>query len=215
MENLKFEKYGRYVTFPKKSIIFIQKDSAQRLFLLKKGIVKLLFFSNFIEGAEIICYFMHPGMFFGESAILLNKPYGITACSVTDCEVIVFENATTFELIKTDPDFALALTSSMSQVIWYHGYHLLGNSLPSSLYKVAYALLNLCYQMKPNTDRNIQIELSHEELASFTSLTRVTVTKSLNKLEKEKLIQKRRNYIIINNKKDLKNWLAGIKETAF
>lgn len=214
MATFEFEQYGRKVLFPKKSLLFIQKDSAQRLFFLKKGLIKLLFFNNFTEGGEKTCFFIHPGMFVGESAVLLNKPYGITAYSVTECELIIFDNETTFKLMKTHPDFGLALISSMSQVIWYYGYHLIGDSLPSSLYKVAYALLNLSYQIKPNSAKNIRLELSHEELASFTSLTRVTVTKSLNELEKENLIRKGRHYIIITSKNALKNWLSSKKETC-
>ncbi len=213
METFNFEKYGRNVIFPKKSIIFIQKDSAQRIFFLKKGLIKLLFFNNFTEDGEKTCFFIHPGMFVGESAVLLGKPYGITAYAVTECEVIIFDNNTTFKLMETHPNFGLELISSMSKVIWYYGYHLIGDSLPSSLYKVAYALLNLSYQIKPGLVKNIRLELSHEDLASFTSLTRVTVTKCLNELGKEKLLKKGRNYIIINNKNDLKNWLSSKKES--
>ena len=208
MNALSLANLGRALFFPRGSTLFIQNDVADRLYLLLDGMVKLCFLKR-SSGEEKTACFIRPGMFFGQSALLLGKPYGITARALTDCNVSVFDRQSTVELIRANPDFAVALMSSMAQELWFFGYHLLGNAYPATA-RTAYALLNLSYQLDPGAETAVRLKLSHDELASFASLTRVSVSKSLAELEREGLLTKKRNCIVILSKEALKHWLGQV-----
>jgi CRP/FNR family transcriptional regulator len=73
--------------------------------------------------------------------------------------------------------------------------------------RVIYSLLSLAKQYHPEKQEELQICITHEELANFVGTNRVTVTNVLNYLETNDLIKKSRKKISIMNYKKLKSLL--------
>lgn len=174
---------------------------------MEEGLVKLSFFSQ--TGSERTVAFIRSGAMFGESAALFGRPYGITAAAHSGSTVISFTKPVVSELMHDDPEFSHLLITSLAQELWFFGHQIVGNSFYNSCERVAHALITLAYQLKPDPEcRQVNLRLSHQELATFTGVTRITVTNALKTLESEALIQTGRKFITILDVKKLKSWLA-------
>lgn len=196
--------YGHRVRYPANSVIFVQRDIATKLYFLEKGLVKLSFLSQ--QGGEKIAAFIMPGLIFGESAILLQKKYGITAVAKEDCMVITFDRVQAAALIRQTANFAELISTSMARELSFLGHQIIGTSFFDINGRVGHALINLSYQLEQGNDATLP--LTHEEIAKFVGASRVSVTNVLSYLEKKKLVLKGRTSIRIPDRRALKNWLS-------
>lgn len=200
--------YGRQIVYPKGAIIYVQRDEPTRLYLLNRGLVKLSFFSE--AGAERIVTFIRPGMVFGQSAFLLEKYYGIAAIAHVDSVVTVYDRHVAKALLREHPTFAYLVATSLAQEFWYFGAQIFADSFYTSDQKVARALLTLCHQLNGHLPlRGATIEITQEELAKYTGLTRTVVNSVLRHLKAKGLITMRRKSITIEDIKKLRIWLQS------
>jgi len=70
----------------KKEIVHFSDDSADRIYFLKKGKVKISKYSS--EDKEMILSILGPGEIFGETGVMGEKAYG-TVAEVIDDAIIV------------------------------------------------------------------------------------------------------------------------------
>ncbi len=90
--------------------IFLQEESAARMYLVKSGRVQIVTYGTVLENVG-------PGGVFGEMAIIDDAPRSAAALAVEPTEVLELDRAQFLSLIRQNPEFALTLMSVLANRI--------------------------------------------------------------------------------------------------
>ncbi|OQW46847.1 MAG: hypothetical protein A4S09_02765 [Proteobacteria bacterium SG_bin7] len=95
--------------FKKGDLILREKGSPDRLFIVKKGQIKV-FRDGGGEGKEIPLAIVNSGEYLGEMSIILNQPHTASAMALTDVEALCIDKKSIEEQIKTAPQWLVGIT---------------------------------------------------------------------------------------------------------
>ena len=97
-----FSKFGK--KFPSGTTLFHEGDRGEEMFIIQSGKVKI---SKRIRGVEKTLATLEKGEFFGEMAILNDKPRSAAAETIDDCEMLVIDRKTFDTLIRGNSEIAV------------------------------------------------------------------------------------------------------------
>jgi CRP/FNR family cyclic AMP-dependent transcriptional regulator len=97
-----FSRFGKKI--PAKTVLFNDGDAGEEMFIIQAGRVKI---SKRIRGVEKTLATLEKGEFFGEMAILNDKPRSATAETLDDCEMLVIDRKTFDALIRGNSEIAV------------------------------------------------------------------------------------------------------------
>lgn len=97
-----FAKFGK--RFPTGTVLFREGDKGEEMFILQSGKVKI---SKKIRGVEKTLATLEKGEFFGEMAILNDKPRSASAETIEDCEMLVIDRKTFETLLRSNVEIAI------------------------------------------------------------------------------------------------------------
>ena len=174
---------GRTMTeHPVKQVIFSQGDTADSIFYIHKGKVKLTVVSN--RGREAVIAILGPGDFFGEGALAGQIKRMSTASAMARASVARIEKAAAVRVLHEQPVFAeLFLQHMLARSIRIEEdlVDQLFNSSEKRLARVLLLLANFGKDGKPET---AIAKISQQTLAEIVGTTRSRVSFFMNKFRK-------------------------------
>ena len=162
--------------------IFIQGDTANAIFYIKEGKVKLTVVSK--QGKEAVVAILRDGDFFGEGCLAGQQVRIATATAISACSVMKLEKALVVNLLHKDPSFSelfLAHVLSRNIKIEEDLVDQLFNSSEKRLARVLLLLANFGQEGVPQT---VIPKISQETLAGIIGTTRPRVNFFMNKFRK-------------------------------
>ncbi|HEX2113154.1 MAG TPA: Crp/Fnr family transcriptional regulator, partial [Alphaproteobacteria bacterium] len=143
------------------------------------------------SGDETILEFMGRGALCGEGAAFDGLPRFSGATVWRDAELVEFDATQLREPFARDPDLALSLlriTALKQRVL---AAKLAQAYAPSPEGRIADFLLRLgeIYAQPTPRGQQIQVYLTHDQIAAMTGTSRVTVTRTLTRLRKAGAIE--------------------------
>ncbi len=184
-------------TFKKDQVVFSQGDAADQMFLLKAGRVKLGKITA--EGNEITLDIRKAGDFLGESLLIEEADYPLTALCLEDTLTCGFTKAAFEKLILENSNIGLQVIKNLSnRIAWLTervGSFSLTN-LEDRLYQV---LTQVAREHGVESPRgfSIQFPLTHEELGFLVGAHRVSITKAMKALkEAGRILQEGKTLIL-------------------
>jgi len=97
-----FAKFGK--RFPTGTVLFREGDRGEEMFILQSGKVKI---SKKIRGVEKTLATLEKGEFFGEMAILNDKPRSASAETIEDSDMLVIDRKTFETLLRSNVEIAI------------------------------------------------------------------------------------------------------------
>jgi len=97
-----YAKFGKQI--PTGTVLFREGDRGEEMFILQSGKVKI---SKKIRGVEKTLATLEKGEFFGEMAILNDKPRSASAETIEDCEMLVIDRKTFEVLLRSNVEIAI------------------------------------------------------------------------------------------------------------
>jgi CRP-like cAMP-binding protein len=184
-------------SYKKGQQVFAQGDPANQMFLLKTGRVKLGKITA--EGNEITLDIRKAGDFLGETMLIEDADYPLTALCLEDTLICGFTKAGFEKLILENPNIGLQVIKNLSNRInWLTervGSFSLTN-LEDRLYQVLTQVAREHGVESPKGAR-IQFPLTHEELGFLVGAHRVSITKAMKNLkEAGRIAQEGRTLIL-------------------
>lgn len=184
-------------TFKKGQVVFSQGDPANQMFLLKAGRVKLGKITA--DGNEITLDIRKPGDFLGESMLIEDADYPLTALCLEDSLTCGFTKAGFEKLILENANIGLQVIKNLSnRIAWLTervGSFSLTN-LEDRLYQV---LTQVAREHGVESPRgfSIQFPLTHEELGFLVGAHRVSITKAMKALKEAGRIRQEGRTLIL------------------
>jgi CRP/FNR family cyclic AMP-dependent transcriptional regulator len=174
---------GRTVSrFKKDQVVFSQGESADSVFYIEKGKVKITVVSK--QGKEAIVAVLGRGDFCGEGC-LAGQPRRIaTIKAMTECEMMRLDKATMIGVLHDEPAFSEMFVSHLLARNIRVEADLIDQLFNSSEQRLARLLLLLVNFGKEGTPEPIIPKISQETLADMVGTTRSRVSRFMNKFRR-------------------------------
>jgi CRP/FNR family transcriptional regulator, cyclic AMP receptor protein len=174
---------GRKIaTFSNKQTIFAQGASADDVFYIQEGKVKLTVVSS--VGKEATIGILNEGAFFGEGC-LTGQPLRLcSATGMTDCSVMKINKKSMMEMLQREHAFSdLFVAYLLARNIRYEE-DLVDQLFNSSEKRLARVLLLLAHFGKDGKPETVIPKMSQETLAEMIGTTRSRVSFFMNRFRK-------------------------------
>ncbi len=188
---------SRNKSFPKGVRIFEQGDAGDEFFIITRGRLRISVLSD--EGQELTLAYLQPFDFFGELALLDDHPRSAGAEVVEDAELCSIHKDHFRKLLIEKPAIAVPILRCLARRTRAMISDLVSSTFMSVYQRVAAKLLTLARRLDAQTEDIAIIDqhLTHQELAGLVGTTRETVTKILNDMKRQGLIEFDRHQITI------------------
>jgi CRP/FNR family transcriptional regulator len=105
-------KFGR--KYNKGNYIFNQGEFGDRMFIIRKGKVKI---SQTINNIEVNSYIMHTGDIFGEMSIIDPKPRYGSAIALEDSFILSLSRDEFIYVVRRNPAFSIKIMQNLAKII--------------------------------------------------------------------------------------------------
>ncbi|MFC7440445.1 Crp/Fnr family transcriptional regulator [Laceyella putida] len=192
--------------FNKKEVIFTEGSEKTAVYLIKSGLVKT--YKTDERGHAHIVSLLRDGDLFPHTGFFSQHPYPATAETIDQTELIAIPVKSFEALMLANPSMAVKVMRVMSDKILDLQKQLQELTGYAAQNRAITFLLGLAdkYGKKREGTIRIDIPLTHQDMASAIGTTRETVSRLLNQLRKDGLIDVGRNQFIILDKDALSRW---------
>lgn len=179
-------------------------DIPQGVYFIKKGYVKLTSFSE--DGKELTLVLYKPGEFFPVVWTFFGTAGSIYSLgAITECEILRSPRELFLGFISANQDVFLEVTKNIINrfqvALRRMEYLTFGNASA----KLASILL-ICgkgFGMEKGNEIEVQIPLTHKDIANLVGVTRETVSLELKKFDRKGIIGYNDKLLVIKNKAEL------------
>lgn len=205
-----FESLKYATVFPKGAMLFVEGQQPRGIFMLCAGRVKLSTCSG--DGKALITKVAEAGEVLGLSATISDKPYEVTAETLSPCQVNFVKREDFLRFLTEHGLACLRVAEHLSNN--YHQTHEQVRSLGlshSASEKLAKLILEWCARSGKATERgiNLKLTLTHEEIAQLIGSSRETVTRLLSDFKNKHIVYVKGSTLIVCNKAALEAMITA------
>jgi len=175
------------VTLPAQAALFQQGDDARCLYMICSGYLKLT--AGHAHQKQMIVRIAGPGSMLGLYAVLSHGVYEVSAESLTSAQLRPVERDRFLDFLRTHKEAQMRAVQCICQEYRFALQDACRIALSETVAaRLGRLLLELSHQIGERLDSGayrFPLLLTHEEMASMTSTTRETVTRTLGQFRKE------------------------------
>jgi CRP/FNR family transcriptional regulator, cyclic AMP receptor protein len=185
--------------YPKSAMLFIEGQQPRGIFVLCTGKAKLSTSST--EGKTVITAMSGAGDVLGLNAVISNRAYEVTAEMVEPGQANFITRNDLLEFLKEHGEVTLRVAEQLSRNYYtaYESIRMLGLAA-SPAERLAKLLLSWSHDSDQKDSPQLQLTLTHEEIAEMIGTTRETVSRLFSDFKKKQLVQMRGATLVIRNK---------------
>ncbi|SMD01126.1 cAMP-binding domain of CRP or a regulatory subunit of cAMP-dependent protein kinases [Pedobacter nyackensis] len=178
------------VSYKKGAVVYEPGAQPKAVYFIKSGEVRMVTVND--EGKEFIQGIFKANQYFGEPALLLNKPYLAYTIVSRDAEIIPVNKQDFFKLIEEDRAFSMELIKTLSNRLFYKSMMLeeLANEQAEHRVKTL-----LTYLLK-SLEKGDLLDITRQQLADMSGLRVETVIRIVKKLTDQKVLKLYKGKII-------------------
>ena len=179
-------------------IFFSPEDTSERLFILKKGRVRIY---RTLEGRELTLAEIDAGTIFGEMALTAQRLRSSYAQAMEPSILISMSRADLEHIIEENPQVGNRLLHLLSERLRTYEERMEDLTLKEVPARLANLILLLCEEEGVVTRQDIRIphHYTHERLGTMIGANREAVTRAFAKLQDEGAVELRQRIIYISS----------------
>ncbi|MEW6109459.1 MAG: Crp/Fnr family transcriptional regulator [Nitrospirota bacterium] len=193
--------------FRKNEIILYEEDTNEFMYIILEGKVKIIQISE--DGKETILAMHKAGDFFGEMALIDGKTMPATVTAAENTLTSIISRKDFYALIHAQSkvfEKLLEILCARLRESWER-IQILNFKSASDRLKMLFFMLSEEYGNKTTEGVTLNIKLTHQDIANMTGITRETVTRVIDRWQKDKEIAILKNKFIHLNPDFMKNHL--------
>jgi CRP-like cAMP-binding protein len=186
------------LTYPASVELFHQGSPPQDVYLIERGLVKLIRLER--GGHEIITSLRFAGWLLGASPVIVEKPYPVTALTVTRCSLRRVPAEIFREHLRANPQLSWYLHQMHSHEVFDNVEHVAQLGCLSARLRFERLLRQLLASAAPAAaphEIRLRIPLKHWEVAELIAVTPEHLSRMLRKMEAEGLLRREKGWLII------------------
>lgn len=181
-EQLELISKSKHLDFKKGDIIFRESDPADKIMIVRFGKIKLNHFS--VEGKELVTDILVENDIYGEQNIFSGGNYVVNAVALENSGVCMISQSDIQNMVMNRPEAGVKLLGVIGSKLSSANEIIDLLSINDAKARLAGFLLYRVKRTKKET-----IELSRDDIAGYTRLTRETVSRKLSELKEEGIIE--------------------------
>ncbi len=187
--------------FKKNEIILFEEDTNAYMYAILSGRVKV--YRSTEDGKEIILAVHKEGDFFGEMSLIDRKTSPATVVALSDSIIALLSREDFFSLIRTHPGLLeqlLLILCGRLRDSWQK-MEMLNFKNAAQRVKILFLMLIRDHGKEQSKgDVLLDIKLTHQDIADMTGLTRETVTRVLDRWQRDGEIEVKRGKLFLLKK---------------
>jgi CRP-like cAMP-binding protein len=195
----------------KKEVLFSDGEATKGFYVVLSGKVKLYKVSP--EGKEQILHIVSAPDAFAEAALFLEGTYPAFAEAMTDSQLLYFPKRDFIQLIEKNPQLSINMIVTLSHYLRKFASLIEELSLKEVSSRIAKYVIDL--SMKSSKEgkglKEVELDLSKTQLALKLGTISETLSRTLAKMKAKKIIDVKKNKIIILNREALEELASGLK----
>ncbi|MBN2492941.1 MAG: Crp/Fnr family transcriptional regulator [Deltaproteobacteria bacterium] len=201
-----FERFGR--EFPVGTVVFSEGDVGNEMYVIQSGKVNIV---KKARDAEKVLVTLGPGAFFGEMAIINQKPRSASAVVVEEARLLVIGPKTFDAMIRGNAEIAVRMIKILAQRLQEADEQIENLMLKDHNSRVVHFLSHLAMRGKQVPGGTL-VEVGAEDLANKIGLKAEDVQEVFDKLLKARLIrQAEAGGILIHDVNRLREFLEFLE----
>ena len=175
-----FDTQAEIKKYSKGSLIANEGNKSLYFYYLIEGELSVYNFTP--EGKEFLQHKVKEKNFFGEPAVLLEKPFpGNVEVTSDFAEILKIKRENFLQYLKNNPDWCLEFTKSIAEKSIIKS-----NSLKNIVFlNPEDRIIKQFNDYKEGAEQKMVIELTRKELSNMTGLRIETIIRTIKKMEKE------------------------------
>lgn len=198
-------------TYPKNTMIFSECQSGNEMFIIQEGQVKI---SKVVDGKEVILAVLKKGDFFGEMALLENKPRSASAIAHENCRLMAVNRQNFDQMVSTQPQLIARLTTTLADRLWAMTRQMANTQIKEPLHKLLDMLALQLEKGKINCSKGTTytLDLSMYDLANMCGIPQEEQPLALNQLMHDHRVKIDGNKIFVKDCYELVNSAAFFRK---
>ena len=203
-----FDKLFTLREYPKGSMIILEEEYGDVVFLVKKGTIKVTRVND--EGKEVILALMGKYDIVGEMSVVDGEARSANVLAQEDCELYAIRSEDFLDILKNNFKISFLLMSELAARIRKSDQHIEALSLSDAEHRIGVSILNLAEEMGVIRQGKVTIENLpfQQDIANMSGTSRETVSRILKIFEDRSMLTKSGHKVIIPNYLQFKKYFS-------
>lgn len=184
VEEALFQRFGK--EFPRGTLLFREGDPGREMYVLQSGKVAI---SKTVRDVEKVLAVLGPGEFFGEMAIISNKPRNASAKVDEDARLLVIDPKTFEAMIRGNSEIAVRMIKKLAERLSDADAQIETLLLADPASRVVHHMLTACQTRGREVDSGIEVDFPVRDLPRELSVGEPAIRYLLFRLERAGLIE--------------------------
>ncbi len=200
-EEALFQRFGKEL--PKGTVLFREGEPGKDMFVLQSGKVAI---AKRVRESDQVLATLGPGEFFGEMAIISNKPRNATAIVAEDAKLLVIDPKTFEAMIRGNAEIAIRMIKKLGDRLSEADARIetLLHSDPST--RVVHHLLEHCAKRGRATEAGVELDFPVRDFPRELAVGEPAVRFMLDRLERSGLVDRTGDKIVVRDLPRLKEF---------
>lgn len=201
-----FKRFGK--EFSKGTVLFREGEPGKEMFVLQSGKVAI---SKRVRELEKVLATLGPGEFFGEMAIISNRPRNATAVVEENARLLVIDPKTFEGMIRGNAEIAVRMIKKLAERLSEADAQIENLLLADPSSRVIHQILQTCQSRGRAMEEGIEIEFPTKDLPREIGVGEPAVRLMLDKLQRAGLIERSGDRLTIYDAARLQEFLQYLE----
>jgi CRP-like cAMP-binding protein len=183
-EEALFQRFGK--DLPKGTVLFREGEPGKEMYVLQSGKIAI---SKKVRDVEKVLAVLGPGEFFGEMAIISNKPRNASATVEEDARLLLIDPKTFEAMIRGNSEIAVRMIKKLAERLSDADAQIETLLLADPSSRVVQHMLHLCQTRGRGSEDGIEIDFPMKELPRELGVGEPAIRYMVGRLERAGLIE--------------------------
>ena len=202
------KKYFTLREYPKGSMIILEEEYGDVVFLVKKGTVKITRVND--EGKEVILSLMGENDMVGEMSVIDGESRSANVLAQENCELYAIRSEDFLSLLKENFEISFSLMGELASRIRKSDQHIEALSLSDAEHRIGVSILNLAEELGVIVKGKVTIDNLpfQQDIANMSGTSRETVSRILKLFEDRNMLVKKGHKLMIPDYNNFKRYFG-------
>jgi CRP/FNR family transcriptional regulator, cyclic AMP receptor protein len=201
-EDALFQRFGK--EFPKSTVLFREGEAGKEMYVLQAGRVVI---TKTVRDEEKTLAVLGAGEFFGEMALISNKPRNAKATVTETAKLLVIDPKTFEGMIRGNAEIAVRMIKKLAERLSEADAHIETLLLADPGSRVVRHLLTSAQTLGRAVEGGVELELPSKELVRVTGVGEPGVSGVLERLERAGLVKRKGDRLTVPDTASLEEYL--------
>ena len=201
-EDTLFQRFGK--EFPKGTVLFHEGEAGKEMFVLQSGRVVI---TKTVRDTVQILATLGPGEFFGEMALISNRPRNATAMVDEPARLLVIDPKTFEGMIRGNSEIAVRMIKKLAERLDAADAQIETLLMADPGSRVVQLILHACQSRGRPMEEGVEIDFNVRELPTLTGVGEAGIRAELARMERSGLVERTGDRLLVRDTARLADYL--------